>query len=75
MQPTKISFTGTSKSRAYHVDLELYEEINVEESKHHFSDRGVEFALRKKEAKKEFWPRLLKEAKKVHFLKTDFDKV
>ena len=25
--------------------------------------------------KEEFWPRLLKEDKKVHFLKTDFDKV
>lgn len=24
--------------------------------------------------KEEFWPRLLKDAKKVHYLKTDFDK-
>ena len=31
--------------------------------------------LRKKEKKEEYWPRLLKESKKVHFLKTDFDKV
>lgn len=31
--------------------------------------------LRKKEEKEEYWPRLLKESKKVHFLKTDFDKV
>lgn len=31
--------------------------------------------LRKKEAKEEFWPRLLKEKGKVHFLRTDFDKV
>ena len=30
--------------------------------------------LRKKEQKQEYWPRLLKESKKVHFLKTDFDK-
>lgn len=30
--------------------------------------------LRKKEAKEEYWPRLLKESKKMHFLKTDFDK-
>jgi hypothetical protein len=30
--------------------------------------------LRKKELKEEFWPRLLKNAQKVHFLKTDFDK-
>jgi hypothetical protein len=31
--------------------------------------------LRKKELKEEFWPRLLKDNKKVHFLKTNFDKV
>ena len=35
----------------------------------------MEFVLRKKEKKEEYWPRLLKESKKVHFLKTDFDKV
>ena len=31
--------------------------------------------LRKKELKEEYWPRLLKDSKKMHFLKTDFDKV
>ena len=35
----------------------------------------MEFVLRKKENKAEYWPRLLKESKKVHFLKTNFDKV
>lgn len=30
--------------------------------------------LQKKELKDEYWPRLLKENKKLHFLKTDFDK-
>lgn len=30
--------------------------------------------LRKKELDEAYWPRLLKESKKVHFLKTDFDK-
>jgi len=33
------------------------------------------FVLRKKELKEKYWPRLLKESKKMHFLKTDFDKV
>ena len=33
------------------------------------------FKLRKKEMKEEYWPRLLKDNKKMHFLKTDFDKV
>lgn len=30
--------------------------------------------LQKKELKLEYWPRLLKENKRLHFLKTDFDK-
>ncbi len=30
--------------------------------------------LRKKELGEEYWPRLLKDGKKIHFLKTDFDK-
>lgn len=28
-----------------------------------------------KELKEEYWPRLLKDSKKMHFLKTNFDKV
>ena len=39
------------------------------------TSRDVEFVLRKKDLKEEYWPRLLKESKKVHFLKTNFDKV
>jgi hypothetical protein len=35
----------------------------------------LEMVLRKKKAEDEFWPRLLKEKAKVHWLKTDFDKV
>ena len=30
--------------------------------------------LRKKELGEEYWPRLLKDKAKMHFLKTDFDK-
>jgi hypothetical protein len=77
LTPTSISFAGesTTKKVAYKVDLELYDEIDVDQSKTHHSPRGIDLVLRKKEAKAEFWPRLLKEAKKVHFLKTDFDKV
>jgi hypothetical protein len=46
-----------------------------EETKKNHTDRDVELVLRKKELKEEFWPRLLKEKGKVHFLRTDFDKV
>jgi len=76
ISPTSISFSGHSDTKKvdYHVELELYAEIDVENSKSHHTPRGVELVLRKKEMKAEYWPRLPKESKKVHFLKTDFDK-
>lgn len=71
-----MSFTGTNlKGTKYSVSLDLYAEIDTENSKVHHSPRGVELILRKKNLGTEYWPRLLKESKKVHFVKTDFDKV
>lgn len=76
LQPTKLSFKGasTSKKVTYAVDLEFYDEIDPKESKIINTGRDIELVLRKKELKEEYWPRLLKEIKKMHFLKTDFDK-
>lgn len=77
LQPTKLSFKGasTSKKVTYAVDLEFFAEIDPKESKIHHTSRNIELVLRKKELKEEYWPRLLKDNKKMHFLKTDFDKV
>ena len=77
LKPTSLTFTGHSdtKKTTYHVELEFYAEIDPDNSKKNHSPRDVEFVLRKKEMNEEYWPRLLKESKKVHFLKTDFDKV
>jgi len=76
LQPTKLTFTGTSTSKkvTYHVELEFFDEIDPKESKIHHSGRDIELVLQKKELNEAYWPRLLKEAKKVHFLKTNFDK-
>ncbi|CAF9939727.1 MAG: hypothetical protein ALECFALPRED_008272 [Alectoria fallacina] len=76
LKPASLTFTGHSdtKKTTYHVELEFYGEIDVENSKTNHTSRDVEFVLRKKDLKEEYWPRLLKESKKVHFLKTDFDK-
>ncbi|CRG83758.1 Protein wos2 [Talaromyces islandicus] len=73
--PTSVSFTGsTIKDTKYSVTLDLYAEIDPENSKTHHTPRGVEMVLRKKTLGLEYWPRLLKESKKVHYIKTDFDK-
>ena len=76
LKPTSVNFTGHSETKkvTYHVELVLYGEIDVDASKSHHTSRDVIFVLRKKELKEEYWPRLLKDSKKVHFLKTDFDK-
>ncbi|KAJ4380562.1 p23 chaperone protein wos2 [Didymella sp. IMI 355093] len=76
LQPTKLSFKGTSTSKkvTYAVDLDFFAEIDPKESKIQHSGRDVTLVLRKKELKEEFWPRLLKDKAKVHFLKTNFDK-
>lgn len=76
LKPTGLTFSGTSETKktTYHVELEFFAEIDVENSKTHHTSRDVLLVLRKKELKEEYWPRLLKENKKVHFLKTDFDK-
>jgi hypothetical protein len=77
LQPTKLIFTGKSSTKklTYHCELEFFAEIDPAESKTSHTGRDVEMVLRKKELKEEFWPRLLKEKGKVHFLRTDFDKV
>ncbi|KAK1832175.1 protein wos2 [Podospora conica] len=76
LKPTGLTFTGTSETlkRTYHLELEFFAEIDPTESKIHHTARDVEIKLRKKELDDAYWPRLLKEAKKVHFLKTNFDK-
>ncbi|KAK4202593.1 HSP20-like chaperone [Triangularia verruculosa] len=76
VKPTGLTFTGHSDTlkKTYHVELEFYAEIDPAESKINHTARDVEMKLRKKELTEEYWPRLLKESKKMHFLKTDFDK-
>lgn len=73
---TNISFSGDSrKGVKYNLSLDLYAEIDTDNSKLNHNDRGVEMVLRKKELNEEYWPRLQKNKEKLSFLKTDFDKV
>ncbi|KAJ6079105.1 hypothetical protein N7467_008858 [Penicillium canescens] len=70
-----VTFKGPSrKGVTYSVSLDLFAEIDPENSKVNHTDRDVELILRKKELKLDFWPRLLASTQKMHFLKTNFDK-
>lgn len=76
LKSQSLTFSGFSVSlkRAYALTLEFYAEVDEAASKYNHTQKNIQFVLRKKELKEEFWPRLLKDSKKVHFLKTDFDK-
>lgn len=76
LKPTGLSFEGRSDTlkKTYHVELEFFAEIDPAESKTSHTARDVELKLRKKELGETYWPRLLKDTKRVHFVKTDFDK-
>ena len=77
IQPASLTFQGYSETKraTYAVTLEFYAEIDPAASKTNHTPRDVELVLQKKELNEAYWPRLLKDKAKVHFLKTDFDKV
>jgi hypothetical protein len=77
LKPTGLTFEGTSdtKKTTYFLQIEFFAEIDVENSKTHHTAANIQMVLRKKELKEEYWPRLLKDKAKVHYLRTDFDKV
>ncbi|KAK4543597.1 hypothetical protein LTR36_005492 [Oleoguttula mirabilis] len=76
IQPDHVNFSGYSETKkaTYAVKLALYGEIDPSATKVHHTGRDVEMVLQKKDLAEEYWPRLLKDKAKVHFLKTDFDK-
>ncbi|GFR08601.1 hypothetical protein TNCT_220811 [Trichonephila clavata] len=74
VEKDKIYFKGKggTENKDHEVTLELFKEIKPDESKYAVRDRATEFVLIKGED--EFWKRLLKEDKKFHWLKVDFNK-
>ena len=80
VETTRISFKGEASSHGtgpethtYALDLNLYDEINVEDVKKHQTDRTLRLLIGKKEAGP-FWPRLVKEKEKLAYIRTDFDR-
>lgn len=72
----KLTFSAQSADKAtqYELALDFYDEIDPENSYKHESGSHILYVLRKKKVQAEFWPRLLKEKLKLHYIKTDFDK-
>lgn len=69
-----FSGTGGTENVLHEVTLELFGEIDPEKSMLRKNDRLILFTIMKKESSASYWPRLTKEEKKLHFLKTDFNR-
>lgn len=69
----KLHFQGSSKTDKYEATLEFFDEIDPASVKHTGSStRVVEITVQKKTPA--WWPRLLQNKGKVHWLKVDFGK-
>lgn len=74
IESDKVIFKGTGGDKhTYECTLTLYGKLKVDESKFVTRDRATEMLL-VKESKGEYWPRLLKDTTKMHWLKVDFNK-
>jgi prostaglandin-E synthase len=75
IEPSKVYFKGTggTEHKLYENTLELFDDIDAESSRKVVRDRNIEVMLMKKESGP-FWPHLLKQKIKQHWLKVDFSK-
>jgi len=74
LEKDKLSFKGRGgpEQKEYELTANLFGEINPEESKYVVRARNIEFVLIKANQEEPFWPRLLKDKGKNHWLKIDF---
>ncbi|XP_078446699.1 co-chaperone protein p23-1-like [Wolffia australiana] len=69
----RFIFSAVKDGVPYQIDLELFDKINVEESKASVGSRHISYNLKK--AEKKWWGRVLKqEGKQPAFLKVDWDR-
>ena len=67
----RIKYQGTDGSKNYSFDIELYDEIVKDESKYTLDSRNIFLNLKKKNSGP-YWPRLLKDEKKYHWIEVDW---
>ncbi|XP_054712826.1 prostaglandin E synthase 3-like [Uloborus diversus] len=70
----KLVFRGKDEEGTeFENILNFYKDIKVEDSKYSHTDRGIDFVLKKAE-EGPYWNRLLKDNKKYHWLRIDFNR-
>ncbi|XP_048756972.1 uncharacterized protein LOC125667491 isoform X1 [Ostrea edulis] len=72
---TSLTFKarGGAEKKWYEAKIEFFKEVDPKESKYTVLPRNVPFVIKKKE-EGHFWPRLIKDKVKVHWIRTDFNK-
>ncbi|KAK4285260.1 hypothetical protein QN277_001986 [Acacia crassicarpa] len=69
----RFNFSAKKEEVPYEVDLDLFDKVNVEESKYNIGVRNIVYVIKK--AEKKWWDRLIKqEGKPPVFVKVDWDK-
>lgn len=75
VEPQMIHFKGIggTEKKLHEVTINLYDEIDPSKTSKNAGDRIIELVLVKKQSGP-YWPRLVKENTKMHWLKSDFNK-
>ncbi|CAK1579336.1 unnamed protein product [Parnassius mnemosyne] len=76
IEKSSVYFKGVNvrDNKVYEVSLPLHSEVNPEKSNFVNKGRCIEIMLQKESGSNNFWPALLKDKKKPHYLKIDFNK-
>ena len=68
----KMKYEGTDGTKNYSFEIELYDEIDVDNSKYTLDTRNIFLKLKKKK-EGDYWPRLLLDKKKYHWIEIDWN--
>ena len=68
----KTKYEGTDGTKNYSFDIELYDEIDTENSKYTLDTRNIFLNLKKKK-EGAYWPRLTSEKVKYHWIEIDWN--
>lgn len=69
-----FSGVGMPEGKKYELNVQFYGKINPDKVFHKNIKRCIEFVIGKAEPQETYWPRLLKEKTKPHWLKVDFNR-
>lgn len=69
-----FSGVGKPEGKKYELSVEFYDKINPEKVATKNIQRCIEFVIDKADPQTPYWPRLLKDKGKPHWLKVDFNR-